>query len=118
MENPNWEAEGTDWFLRRVLSLIVKKHADTIRMGRCIMKDKLYREFSWWFRFSRSSTGEVLRLLVQRYPGIRLSNRGLCISSVYLDPKNWGSFGTAPAPKKPPSPSDGGAELPRETSTT
>lgn len=77
------DERGTDWFLKRVFERLLKKHSEAIIMGRYIMKQPLYREMSWWFRCTREETRVVLRLLSERYAGVRFSNRGLFIPRVY-----------------------------------
>lgn len=86
---PNWEEWTGHWFLARVLSHLVGEFHDTILMGRYVMKNPLYKCMSWWFRCSRHETKEVLTLLAKAFPGIVFSNRGLRISTAYLDRDDW-----------------------------
>ena len=85
----NWEEKAGHWFLAKVLRILVKEFRETIMMGRFIMKNPLYSRLSWWFRLSQSDTREVLRDLSKAFPGIALSNRGIKISSTYLERDNW-----------------------------
>lgn len=75
---------GDCWFLRRVMRLLVDRYKPVILMERPILKDPLYRCFSWWFKLSKDDTKQVLRLMVQNFEGVVYSNHGLHIPKSYL----------------------------------
>lgn len=73
------------WFAERLLRQIVKKHLTQVMMGRPVLREALYRELSWWYKFTRGDTRHVLRLLAGIFPGITFAKHGLLIPSSYLD---------------------------------